>query len=72
MSRFPRKGDVVQHYLNIRRKGTVIDVISRASNQWLIGGTTANELRVAVQWDDNTTSDHSGQELSILEPSTRR
>jgi len=47
-----KKGDRVFLVYNMNVKGTVVDLISEQSNQWMVGGAASKRLIAHVQLDD--------------------
>ncbi len=46
-----RKGDRVQLIFEMNKVGTVLDVRSKASHQWLVGGAMSSKLYVDIKTD---------------------
>ncbi|HIN41405.1 MAG TPA: hypothetical protein EYM86_03020 [Flavobacteriales bacterium] len=47
-----RIGDKVQAFLDSTIKGIVVEIIAVDNPQWLVGGTTSQELLCALKLDD--------------------
>jgi len=46
-----RKGDRVQMIFQMNKVGTVLEVRSKASHQWLMGGALSSKLFVDIKLD---------------------
>ena len=60
-----KPGMRVYHYRQMNRPGTIIEIKSEKSNQWMIGGTSQLRLVAVVKHDDDSVSNFFTSDLRI-------
>lgn len=60
-----KPGMRVYHYRQMGRPGTILEIKSEKSKQWMIGGTSQTRLVAIVKHDDDSVSKFFTSDLRI-------
>lgn len=55
----------VYHFLNMHKPGTITELKTVKSKEWMIGGTAQQRLLATVRHDDDTHSKYWASDLRI-------
>lgn len=61
----PRQKDKVYHWANIARIGTVLEVVERTSQRWLVGGMPGGALVAIVEFQGGAREEITLSDLRI-------
>jgi len=62
-----KPGMRVVHYRAMKNPGTILEVKTIKSNQWMIGGTSQERLVAVVQLDTGDVAEYYASDLRIEE-----